>query len=125
MVSGFLTSPCDHSRIFSGAGERDANRAERERILGLLEEAENVAHWIISGRIRGRAHVVRSLSAASVAGRLDQLDVQTRAWSSLMSTLKLSGRPGSSVYSPLTIASYMRVRPMTSSLLTVRNSWSA
>ena len=29
-----------------------------------------------------------------------------------MRTLKLSGRPGSSVCSPLTIASYIRVRPM-------------
>ena len=39
------------------------------------------------------------------------------AWSSLRSTLNDSGRPGSSVCSPLTIASYMRVRPMTSSRL--------
>src|SRR5206468_2099764 len=44
--------------------------------------------------------------------------------SSLMSTLNDSGSPDSSEYSPLTIDSYMRVRPTTSSDLTVRNSCS-
>src|SRR6185503_1199967 len=42
--------------------------------------------------------------------------------SSLRSTLNDSGKPDSSTCSPLTIASYMRVRPMTSSDFTVRNS---
>ena len=40
-------------------------------------------------------------------------------WSSLTITLNDSGSPGSSVFSPLTIASYIRVRPATSSDLTV------
>src|SRR5215831_842889 len=42
--------------------------------------------------------------------------------SSLSSTLNDSGRPDSSTCSPLTMASYMRVRPTTSSDLTVKNS---
>ncbi len=41
-----------------------------------------------------------------------------------MSTLNDSGRPDSSVFSPLTMASYIRVRPTTSSDFTVRNSCS-
>src|SRR5688572_31807251 len=41
---------------------------------------------------------------------------------SFRSTLKDSGSPDSRVCSPFTIASYIRVRPMTSSDLTVRNS---
>ena len=45
-----------------------------------------------------------------------------RLWSSLMSTLKDSGSPASREWSPLTMDSYIRVRPTTSSLLTVRNS---
>src|SRR5262249_45146780 len=44
---------------------------------------------------------------------------------SLMRTLKDSGRPGSRVCLPLTMASYILVRPDTSSDLTVRNSCKA
>ena len=44
---------------------------------------------------------------------------------SLMSTLKLSGMPGSGMLSPLTIASYTFTRPSTSSDLMVRISCSA
>ena len=44
---------------------------------------------------------------------------------SLMSTLKLSGMPGSGMFSPLTIASYTFTRPSTSSDLMVRISCSA
>ena len=43
-------------------------------------------------------------------------------WSSFNKTLNDSGRPDSRTCSPYTMASYMRVRPMTSSDFTVRNS---
>ena len=42
-----------------------------------------------------------------------------------MSTLKLSGMPGSGMFSPLTIASYTFTRPSTSSDLMVSSSCSA
>src|SRR5437870_12772074 len=45
-----------------------------------------------------------------------------RLWSSLTRTLKDSGSPGSRNGSPLTIASYIRERPGTSSDLTVSNT---
>src|SRR5208282_6875734 len=45
-----------------------------------------------------------------------------RLWSSFINTWKDSGTPGSSVASPLTMASYILALPVTSSLLTVRNS---
>ena len=48
MVSGFLTSPCDHSRIFSGLASEMRIALKRERILGLLEEAEDVTHRVAS-----------------------------------------------------------------------------
>ena len=41
---------------------------------------------------------------------------------SLMSTLKLSGMPGSGMFSPFTIASYTFTRPSTSSDLIVSSS---
>jgi hypothetical protein len=88
--------------------DRDPNCRKAERILGPFEEIVEIAHldslyWGSSRR--------STLSA--------------RLCISLMSTLKLSGRPGISSQSPLTIDSYIRVRPTTSSDLTVRNSWSA
>ena len=44
MVSGFLTSPWDQLRIFSGAGQTDTDRDVVERVLGLLEEVVDVLH---------------------------------------------------------------------------------
>ena len=49
--------------------------------------------------------------------------LRQRACISLMSTLKLSGMPGSGMFSPLTIASYTFTRPSTSSDLMVSSSW--
>ena len=72
------------------AGERDADRAEGERVLGLLEEAEDVTHRGPSDRnrcderidLRARRRgddVSHSSSAAEAsAGRLDELDVQAQ-----------------------------------------------
>ena len=50
---------------------------ERERVLGLLEEAEDVTHRVSHCAPSGAADG-RQSSAAGRAGRLDQLDVQTQ-----------------------------------------------
>jgi hypothetical protein len=49
---------------------------------------------------------------------------RARLCSSFTSTLKDSGRPGSRAFSPFTMDSYIFVRPITSSDLTVRISCS-
>src|SRR6478609_6643836 len=150
MVSGFLTSPCDHSRIFSGLAsemrmaEKDSGsfgfskKEKMSRISGLLVELrekklEKTWEKVDESRAPGSsveepptrptqssAAVAASFADASISSTLRQSD-----WSSLIKTLKLSGNPASSAYSPLTMDSYMRVRPWTSSLFTVRNSCSA
>src|SRR6478736_1964864 len=150
MVSGFLTSPCDHSRIFSGLAsemrmaEKDSGsfgfskKEKMSRIRGLLVfdyERKNSRKlgifrdcWVALCRIasaervdhQSSAAVAVSLADASISSTLRQSDC-----SSLIKTLKLSGNPASSAYSPLTMDSYMRVRPWTSSLFTVRNSCNA
>ena len=101
MVSGFFTSPCDHSRIFSGLASEMRIARERERVLGLLEEAEDVTHGdlrlhCLRGRADVRDRVIRSSSAADASAASTSMSSTFRHsdWSSLMSTLKLSGRPG-------------------------------
>jgi hypothetical protein len=39
IVSGFFTSPCDHSRIFSGDASEMRIALKLQRVLGLLEES--------------------------------------------------------------------------------------
>ena len=63
-------------------------------------------------------------SAAPLAPSLRSSTLRPSAWSSFTSTLKDSGTPGREGASPLMIASYILVRPWTSSDLTVRSSWS-
>src|SRR5690606_29309693 len=133
--------------------EHDADRAERARVLRLLEEVEDVLHVgflslalglpyarLVSPKAYapptfsatsrasaarpagtdGAVSALRGALGSSISSTLRQSDC-----SSLSSTLNDSGRPASSTCSPLTIDSYMRVRPRTSSDLTVRNSCSA
>src|SRR4029078_12255417 len=60
---------------------------------------------------------LRGAFGSSISSTFRQSDC-----SSLRSTLNDSGNPDSSTCSPLTIASYMRVRPMQAYDFTVRNS---
>src|SRR5439155_7944466 len=90
------------------AGQRDADRAERERILGLLEEIEDVLHAAAVPFLgAGTAACSGGVSISSTSRPSD--------CSSLISTLNDSGRPDSTAYSPFTIDSYMPVRSTTSS----------
>src|SRR4051794_26364406 len=133
MVSGFFTSPCDHSRIFSGLAS-EMRIAENEsgslgfskklkmsRTGGTSEAYDGIAERDLNreagrrgGLIVGFGHndhlrffpalcgcFLHSSSAAAASPRelspsmsstLRQSD-----WSSLMRTLKLSGRPASRV----------------------------
>jgi hypothetical protein len=61
-----------------------------------------------------------NLISSSFSLRISTLS--PRLWSSLIRTLNDSGTPGGWISSPLTIASYVWTRPMTSSDLTVRSS---
>src|SRR4029453_2855908 len=113
MVSGFFTSPCDHDRILSG----DAIEMRIElKLRGFFGFSKRLKRSCIIGDGRWLS------LPASPGGRrfLDGPDGQAGLWSSFTITLNDSGRPGSSTFSPLTIASYMRVRPATSSDLTGR-----
>ena len=79
------------------AGERDADRAERERVLGLLEEAEDVTHRDHSS-IRAREGSSSSSCRRGLHGLASTSSTfRHNDCSSLMSTLKLSGSPASSV----------------------------
>ncbi len=75
MVSGFFTSPCDQLADLLRAGERDADGAERERVLRLLEEIEDVLHgdapilMIEIGRIDKTALVLQGPSGGISLGR--------------------------------------------------------
>src|SRR5437870_7965194 len=108
--------------------QRDADGVEGERILGLLEEIEDVLHVIPLLKVpRSQAAAVPGFfgSAATAAGAFSISSTSRPSdWSSLISTLNDSGSPDSSEYSPLTMLSYIRVRPTTSSDFTVRNSCS-
>src|SRR5262249_59295412 len=122
-------------------GEHDADRGERARVFGLLEEVENVFHgWfsldqpalpILSATSRASAASPAGIpgccsrARCGIVGSSISSTSRHSAWSSLRSTLNDSGRPASSTCSPLTIDSYMRRRPSTASDLTGSNSWSA
>ena len=99
-------------------GERDPQRVEVERVLRFLEQIEEIFHWFSLESRGGSASDCFALSFLRAARR-----PSARLCSSFTMTLKDSGRPGSSTFSPLTMASYMRVRPATSSDLTVSISW--
>src|SRR6185312_13612571 len=131
---------------FLRRGELDADRGKRTGVLRLLEEVEDVLHLycslfpfvvdqpalpILSATSRARAARPAGIPGCCCSARRGIVGSSTSstsrhsAWSSLRSTLNDSGRPASSTCSPLTIDSYMRVRPSTSSDLTVKNSCSA
>src|SRR5262249_15812718 len=105
-------------------GQRDANGVESEGVLRLLEQTEQIFHHrddpsrededVISASLLGHSWWGCSSKSSTSSARL---------WSSFTMTLNDSGRPGSSTFSPLTMASYMRVRPATSSDFTVSISW--
>ena len=167
MVSGFFTSPCDHSRIFSGEASEIRIAENDSGSLGFSKKLKMsfivMIVWLptergtLSLRNLSRpsltAALIRSpppgpgparpaaaaaaptLAATSraISSRVDSClrgafgssmssTLRQSDCSSFRSTLNDSGRPDSSLCSPLTIASYMRVRPMTSSDFTVRNS---
>src|SRR5713101_7032860 len=108
MVSGFLTSPCDHDRIISGDAIEMRMALNANGFLGFskIPKRSSIPDCSLIPRY-GRG-------CCSSSSTLRQSDC-----SSLTITLNDSGSPGSSVFSPLTIASYIRVRPATSSDLTV------
>ncbi len=86
MVSGFLTSPCDHSRIFSGLASEIRIAVNESGSLGFSKKLK-------------MSRMDHSSSAALASARVDSTSSTFRHkdCSSLMSTLKLSGRPASSV----------------------------
>src|ERR1041384_4791410 len=112
MVSGFFTSPCDHSRIFSGLAS-EMRMAEKERgSFGFSKNEKMSRMESLLIRPENHCHHQSSAAVATLApGPSTNSTFKHSDWSSLISTLKLSGRPASSAYSPLTMDSYMRVRP--------------
>ena len=84
--------------------QRNTNSAEAQRVLGFFEETQKIFHDALTSPYWS------SSTSSTFSARL---------WSSRIMTLKDSGKPGSSTFSPLTMASYIRVRPATSSDLTV------
>ena len=65
-----------------------------------------------------------SFNSNSLLSSENSLTSNPNACNSFTSTLKLSGTPGSGIFSPLTIASYVFTLPTTSSDLTVNISCS-
>src|SRR5690242_7838044 len=114
MVSGFFTSPWDHSRIFSGLASEIRIALNESGSLGFskklkMSRMERTSDQIVD---RNRTKLAgahppfdqRHYSSSSAAtsrpvGVSTSSTFRQRDWSSLMSTLKLSGRPASSVYS--------------------------
>src|SRR5438046_754794 len=72
-------------------------------------------------RLASAPEVDHYSSTFSVVARIS---LHPRAWSSFTNTLKDSGMPGFGRFCPFTMASYTRLRPFTSSDLTVRISCS-
>ena len=155
MVSGFLTSPCDHERIISGDAIEMRIALNANGFLGFSKNSEQIFHscapWLIVADLcrdrftrsrfnfPTREHFISTKSRTCIAdsriqfGRarqppalrlLEQLDVEAERLELLDHDVERFGQPGSSVFSPLTIASYIRVRPATSSDLTVNISCS-
>src|SRR5262249_40001405 len=89
-----------------GARERDPHRGKAQRVFRLLEERKNVTHGFGSpfgSREKnqlGRTHRSHHSSAAAWPAVSTSSTLRQSDCSSLMRTLKLSGRPASSVYSP-------------------------
>ena len=151
MVSGFLISPYDQDRIFSGLAIEI--RIWSKTCAGTCGLKRFMISWFIVFSVADlRARVVM-LAVAPIVGnmtstgaapsplpqRLTLLGRFRRPGAclelcrstlrpseriSLTSTLKLSGMPASNVSSPRTIASYTLVRPATSSDFTVSISCS-
>src|SRR5437773_1864579 len=69
-------------------------------------------------------HRVSPSPYSSTSSVVPRVTFNPRAWSSFTNTLKDSGMPGFGRFCPFTMASYTRLRPFTSSDLTVRISCS-
>src|SRR5439155_19119905 len=98
------------------------------RLLLRGHHLDGVPQWQMCPERQPHAAAVPFFGAGTTAACSGGVSISSTSrpsdCSSLMSTLNDSGRPDSSAYSPLTIDSYMRVRPTTSSDFTVRNSCS-
>src|SRR3972149_2688153 len=118
MVSGFLTSPCDHDFIFSGDAIRILIASNEAVSLGLSNSLYNFSQSLSSAvAIHASLIYLSSLD-------FNNSTSSPRLCNSLINTLKDSGSPGVRKFSPLTTDSYILERPGTSSDLTVRNSCS-
>src|SRR5512145_765293 len=106
MVSGFFTSPCDHSRIFSGLASEMRIALNESGSLGfskklkmsrITETSDTDQGETGSGDDGEEGHHSSSAAAASASPDSTSSTFRHSDWSSLMRTLKLSGRPASSV----------------------------
>src|SRR5579859_4167332 len=109
MVSGFLTSPCDHSRIFSGDASEIRIALNESGSLGFSKKLKmsRIGFFLLSlgetqlltksvgsrGRGGEEGYSSAAWSFRSCDGSMSST-FRHKAWSSLMRTLKLSGRPG-------------------------------
>src|SRR6202008_3470378 len=100
-------SPCDHSRIFSGLASEIRIAEKLSGSLGFSknEKISRMVFHLSAWGTQGQS------SAAAAADVSTSSTLRHNDCNSLINTLKLSGRPASSAYSPLTMDSYMRVRP--------------
>src|SRR3979411_1093338 len=118
MVSGFVTSPLDHERIWSG--EASEMRMALNSLTSSTYSPDSRPEMLMP-RL-GSLNVASSTKRIASSLSLSTSTLSPSDWSSLMSTLNDSGTPGGWMSSPFTIASYVWTRPMTSSDLTVRSS---
>src|SRR5207247_3673551 len=110
-----------------GRGELDPDRVKRDGLRMPIEDAPQILRWLVLSDQAAerpiRQHSVFSSQEAFLPSFMISSTSSARLWSSFTSTLKDSGVPGSRQFSPFTIASSMRLRPSTSSDLTVSISW--
>src|SRR5688500_17227056 len=90
MVSGFFTSPCDHSRIFSGEAS-EMRIAEKES--GSFGFSKNEKMSFIESLLLGDERVVVLAGRASGA-TFDELDVQAESLELLHQHVEALGQAG-------------------------------
>lgn len=129
MVSGFFTSPCDHSLILSGEASEIFTLLKLTGPFGFAKKLNSSStkspilfqinplkrpkqRFLVNTFLVDASH--ESYSCSSIS--------RQSPFNSLTSTWNDSGNPVSRKLLPLTIFSYIVVRPSTSSDLTVRNS---
>src|SRR5205085_2227910 len=98
-------------------------------LLGVLGAADLLGRGdpdldIVKARALGLVAASEIDHYSSTSSVVPSVTFNPSAWSSFTSTLKDSGIPGFGRFCPFTIASYTRLRPFTSSDLTVRISCS-